>query len=149
MFLVNSILFLAVLLPGILLYRRYWMYPVLLGMLVLAKFGYVYFYVPITLFVIFAVTVFLRNYMAEEYGLLMGIILSFFLNIMIVGGNPEVAPSPPSNILEIPGYISNLVQKAVMFSYLPYPINYVMAIFFISLTTFAIIRLVLKVVRGV
>ena len=149
MFLVNGILFLAVLLPGILLYRRYWIYPVLLGFLVLARFGYVYFYIPITLFTIFAVMVFMKNYMPEEYGLLAGVIMSFFINVMIVSGNSEIAPSPHSNILDIPGYIGNLVQKAVLFSYLPYPVNYVMSIFFIGITTLAIVRLILKVVRGV
>ncbi len=148
-FLLNTMLFIAILLPNVLLYRRYWFFPVMLGLLVLSRVGYTFFYVPIVLFTIFATMMFLREYIAEEYSLLIGLVMGYFMNIFIVSGNTETAPTPPSNPLDIPGYLNDLLVKAITFSYLPYPFSFVMTIFFMSLVVFAVIRLVIRIVRGV
>lgn len=148
-FLLNAMLFAAIFLPSVFLYRRYWLFPVLVGLLVLARIGYLFFYVPIVVFTIFVTMMFLREYIAEEYSLLVGLIMGYFMNVFIITGNQEYAPEPPSNPLEVPSYLNDLLTKAITFSYLPSPFNTIMTIFFVSLVVFAVIRLVVRIVRGV
>jgi len=75
--------------------------------------------------------------------------MGYFMNVFIISGNSEYAPEPPSNPLDIPGYLNDLLTKAITFSYLPSPFNTIMTIFFVSLVVFAVIRLVVRIVRGV
>ena len=144
----SLLLIVVIALIPVLLFRKEGLPGLLLGLFMLGRIGYGFLYVPVVLLSLFVVTSLLRRSIGEELGLLAGLFIAYMINALIIMGQQTEIPTPPSNPLEFPGWLGNLIQKAITFSYIPSPFNWILTLLFAGLLMFAIIRLIIRVIRG-